>query len=196
MQRLRGDSKILQNPAAGGVPRQWFRDAFAANMPYRQFVNEIVGAEGDSQTNGAAAWVVSLQDSMAAGMASSATRNFLGIQIHCAQCHDSKVNDWKQKDFWGVAAFFARTRVRRVMDPETKMPTNVFEIMDLPRGEVAIPDTNPPQVIEPKFLEGGILFRPGGKARSRVRSRRTTRTGSSSPGPRMASSGGRNSRSG
>ncbi|MBI2922281.1 MAG: DUF1549 domain-containing protein [Planctomycetes bacterium] len=163
MQRLLGGTKVLQNPAAGTTARQWFREAFASNMPYKQFVNEIVGAEGDSQSNGAAAWVVSLQDSEAAGMASSATRNFLGIQIHCAQCHDSKVNDWKQKDFWGVAAFFARTRVRRIIDPETKMPTGVFEIMDLPRGEVAIPDTNPPQIIEPKYLEGGILFRPGGK---------------------------------
>ncbi|NUN50830.1 MAG: DUF1553 domain-containing protein [Candidatus Brocadiae bacterium] len=100
-------------------------------------------------------------------MAGSASRNFLGVQINCAQCHDSKVNDWKMKDFWGVAAFFARTRVRRVIDPETKQPTGVFEIVDLPTGEAAIPETKPAQVVEPTYLEGKVLHRPGGPPKFR-----------------------------
>ncbi|MCE9581962.1 MAG: DUF1549 domain-containing protein [Planctomycetes bacterium] len=163
-QRLLEGSKLLmfQGDRAGSY-KQWFRESFASNKPYNQFVTEIVGAEGDTDSNGATAWLVSLQDAGEAGMAASAARNFLGLQIQCAQCHDSKVNDWKRPDFWGVAAFFSRTKVRRVIDPQTKMPTGTFEIIDLPRGESAIPDTNPPQVIEPKYLEGKELYRPGGK---------------------------------
>lgn len=162
-QRLLGGSRLLQiNGGRAGSYKQWFREAFANNMPYNKYVHEIVAAEGDSDSNGATAWLVSLQDAGEAGMAASASRHFLGVQIQCAQCHDSKVNDWKMPDFWGVAAFFSRTRVRRVIDPETKMPTGVFEIIDLPRGEAAIPETNPPQVVDPRFLEGKALPRPGG----------------------------------
>ncbi|MCC6740341.1 MAG: DUF1549 domain-containing protein [Planctomycetia bacterium] len=167
-QRLMGGSRLLQ--AGGdraGAYREWFRDAFATNKPYNAFVHDIVAAEGDSQSNGATAWLVSLQDAGEAGMAASATRHFLGVQIQCAQCHDSKVNDWKIPDFWGIAAFFARTRVRRVIDPQTKMPTGVFEIVDLPRGEVAIPESNPPKVVDPRFLEGKPLPRPGGTPKPR-----------------------------
>src|SRR5207253_644086 len=34
-------------------------------------------------------------------------RVFLGVRLNCAQCHDHPFTDWKQKDFWGLAAFFA-----------------------------------------------------------------------------------------
>jgi hypothetical protein len=35
----------------------------------------------------------------------------MGIQLQCAQCHNHAfIRNWKQTDFWGVAAFFAQTR--------------------------------------------------------------------------------------
>ncbi|MEK7470167.1 MAG: DUF1549 domain-containing protein [Planctomycetota bacterium] len=167
-QRLLAGSKLLQVAGdRGGAYKQWFRESFASNMPYNKFVHSIVSAEGDSDSNGATAWLVSLQDAGEAGMAASASRNFLGVQIQCAQCHDSKVSDWKMPDFWGMAAFFARTRVRRIIDPETKMPKGAFEIIDMPRGEVAIPETSPPQVVDPRFLEGKPIPRVGGTPKSK-----------------------------
>ena len=37
-------------------------------------------------------------------------RLFLGYQIQCTQCHDHPFNaEWKQKNFWGVNAFFRQT---------------------------------------------------------------------------------------
>jgi hypothetical protein len=33
-------------------------------------------------------------------------RVFLGVRLNCAQCHDHPMTDWKQRDFWGLAAFF------------------------------------------------------------------------------------------
>ena len=35
------------------------------------------------------------------------SRYFLGVRLSCAQCHDHPFVKWTQKDFWGVAAFFA-----------------------------------------------------------------------------------------
>ena len=31
----------------------------------------------------------------------------LGVRIDCAQCHDHPFSEWKQDDFWGLAAFFS-----------------------------------------------------------------------------------------
>jgi len=46
---------------------------------------------------------------------------FLGVQLQCAECHDHPFNDWKQTDFWSVAAFFANTmRMERVENKNTK----------------------------------------------------------------------------
>ena len=47
-------------------------------------------------------------------LASATSKVFLGTRIQCAQCHDHIYEeDWKQKDFQGMAAFFATTRFER-----------------------------------------------------------------------------------
>lgn len=45
-------------------------------------------------------------------LAASTSRVFLGIQLECAQCHDHPFASWKQKDFWGFAAFFGGLDLR------------------------------------------------------------------------------------
>jgi len=45
-------------------------------------------------------------------LAGETTRAFLGLQIACAQCHDHPFVDMPQETFHGMAAFFARTRVK------------------------------------------------------------------------------------
>jgi hypothetical protein len=45
---------------------------------------------------------------------------FLGVQLQCAECHNHPFNDWKQTDFWSMAAFFAQTtRMERVENKNT-----------------------------------------------------------------------------
>ncbi len=68
-------------------------------------------------------------------LAGSTARIFLGLQIECAQCHDHPFDQWKQKDFWGYAAFFARLR-----QPDTNNPAcglQRWSICD--EGEVKLP---------------------------------------------------------
>jgi hypothetical protein len=36
------------------------------------------------------------------------SRYFMGLRLNCAQCHDHPFVDWKQQDYWGVAAFFTQ----------------------------------------------------------------------------------------
>jgi len=39
---------------------------------------------------------------------SNTSQIFLGIGLQCAECHDHPFQNWKQTDYWGMAAFFAR----------------------------------------------------------------------------------------
>ncbi len=97
---------------------------------------------------------------------SRTVRLFLGYQIQCTQCHDHPFNaDWKQKNFWGVNAFFRQ--VERVGNPammqqQAMMQRPVLELKDNPnfnkagivyyekRNGVFLPS-------EPVFLDGSKL---------------------------------------
>jgi len=41
------------------------------------------------------------------------SRYLLGIRLNCAQCHDHPTVNWKQQDFWGMAAFFTQIQTPR-----------------------------------------------------------------------------------
>jgi hypothetical protein len=77
-------------------------------------------------------------------LAANTSRIFLGVQIQCAQCHDHPMNNWKQKDFWGYAAFFARVR-------QPQMRARTATVVEATTGEVKLPDTE--TVVLPKFLD-------------------------------------------
>ena len=36
---------------------------------------------------------------------------FLGVQLQCAQCHNHPFTDYKQTEYWGMAAFFMKVKL-------------------------------------------------------------------------------------
>lgn len=128
---------------------RWLADRFRENVPYDRIVRELLLAEGRVTEPGPLMFYTALrmQPELLAGRTS---RAFLGTRIECAQCHDHKFDDrWKQKDFWGYAAFFAR-----ISRPEGKMEavSTVMRVQDSPRGEVTLPESD--KVIPPRFPLG------------------------------------------
>jgi hypothetical protein len=89
---------------------RWLRQAFYTNMPYDQFVRELISAQGNSQENGAVVFLASHLNDGAIPATSITSKLFLGRQVQCTQCHDHPFNDWKQSQFWGMNAFFRGTR--------------------------------------------------------------------------------------
>ena len=83
----------------------WVRDALTRNMPYNQFVQELIAADGELKDNGAGNYVMRYERSPAV-LTSHSSRLFLGIPMQCAECHDHKTEAWSQKDYYGIAAFF------------------------------------------------------------------------------------------
>ena len=83
----------------------WVRDALTKNMPYNQFVQELIAADGELKDNGAGNYIMRYERSPAV-LTSHSSRLFLGLPMQCAECHDHKTEVWSQKDYYGIAAFF------------------------------------------------------------------------------------------
>ena len=89
---------------AGEAYVQWVKRALRNNMPYDEFVYNLVTATGSPWDNGAVGYY--LRDP---GMNLDNTANtiqiFLGTRIGCAQCHDHPFDDWSQYEYYELAAF-------------------------------------------------------------------------------------------
>ena len=125
--------------------QNWLRQRFIENVRYDNLVSELlVATQGDDV--GPALYYTSL-DLAPEKLAGSTARIFLGLQIECAECHDHPFDHWKQKDFWGYAAFFARLR-----RPDANNPRMNVGLVDLPEGEVKLPETE--EVVLPRYPSG------------------------------------------
>ncbi|QOV90588.1 DUF1549 and DUF1553 domain-containing protein [Humisphaera borealis] len=126
---LQVDSKRL-----GDVPartyHQWLREQVATNTPFDRVVRELLTAEGDMATVGPANFHRIARDPRDTAEAVAGT--LLGVRIACARCHAHPVAAWTQDDYYGFAAFFART----------EQAGNRVTAID--RGEVLHPKTNKP----------------------------------------------------
>ena len=83
----------------------WVNGALTKNMPYHQFVQELIVANGELKDNGAGNYIMRYERSPAV-LTSHSSRLFLGLPMQCAECHDHKTEVWSQKDFYGIASFF------------------------------------------------------------------------------------------
>jgi hypothetical protein len=87
----------------------WLEKRFNDNKPWDQMVRELLTAQGDMEKNGAVVYF--LANATPDKVTDNATRMFLGVQLQCAQCHNHPFTDWKQDEYWGMAAFFTKVRI-------------------------------------------------------------------------------------
>lgn len=101
------------NRGGGRAPLdKWLRTAFYKNLPYDEFVRQLLTAEGESEDNGAVVFLASHLNDMQVPATAITARLFLGRQVQCTQCHNHPFNDWQQSAFWGMNAFFRATNRR------------------------------------------------------------------------------------
>jgi hypothetical protein len=84
----------------------WIRGAFRKNMPYDQFVRQIVTARGSTFDEGPATIFRDRRDPVE--IAPMVSQLFLGIRLECAKCHHHPFESWGQEQFYEFAAYFAR----------------------------------------------------------------------------------------
>jgi hypothetical protein len=93
---------------------RWLYKALADNMPYDQFVRELVSPTPESEgfIKGIT-WrgTVNASQTPEIQAAQNVSQVFLGINMKCASCHDSFINSWKLADAYGLAGIFAEKPV-------------------------------------------------------------------------------------
>lgn len=88
----------------------WLYQALADNQPYDVFVRNLIteapGAEGFIK---GIVWrgVVNASQTPNMQAAQNVSQVFLGVNLKCASCHDSFINDWNLDDAYGMAGIFA-----------------------------------------------------------------------------------------
>ena len=82
----------------------WIKEAINNNVPYDQFVREMISAKGMIWENGAVGYYIR-DRGMPLDNMSNTVRVFLGTRLECAQCHNHPFDKWTQMDYFQMAAF-------------------------------------------------------------------------------------------
>jgi len=95
----------------------WLYSALVTNLPYDQFVAQLIdpapGAEGFTR---GIIWrgVVNSSQSPPLQAAQNISQVFMGVNLKCASCHDSFINDWRLSDAYGLASIYSDTPLELV----------------------------------------------------------------------------------
>jgi len=87
----------------------WLADNFNKNTPLNKTVYDLVTATGEVDKAPAGLYFVA--NPTVDKITDNVTRMFLGVQLQCAQCHNHPFTDWKQTEYWAMAAFFVKTKL-------------------------------------------------------------------------------------
>ena len=120
----------------------WLHKALMENKPFDRFVAELVNPSDESEgfTRGIL-WRGDVNSAMLPPMqaAQSVSQVFLGVNLKCASCHDSFINDWALADCYGLAAVYSDEELELVRcdKPQGKKATVRFlypEVGAIPPG--------------------------------------------------------------
>ena len=98
---LKVDSVRIGPQNAVAINR-WLRQQFRANVPYDQFVRNILTAKGTI----AAASAVPVYQALGEELGPSVSQLFLGVRLGCAKCHQHPSERWNPRDFYAFGGFF------------------------------------------------------------------------------------------
>jgi hypothetical protein len=110
---LRNNRKTIQYKGAVALQR-WLRAHFLANTPVDEIVRQLITASGQTFSNPPANYYRITRDPQ--NLAESTAQLFMGVRMQCAKCHNHPFERWTQDDYYNLASFFARVRLRRDFD--------------------------------------------------------------------------------
>ena len=88
----------------------WLFGALLSNLPYDQFVRQLIdpGPGSEGFTKGIV-WrgVVNASQSPPLQAAQNISQVFMGVNLKCASCHDSFINDWRLSDAYNMACIYS-----------------------------------------------------------------------------------------
>jgi hypothetical protein len=152
----------------------WLAEQFNKNTTWDQIVRQIIMAEGERDKNPTTVFYLAHSEGnkqpevQPARVVATMSQMFMGVRLECAECHNHPFDDGlKQKDFWGVAAFFNGMHANHTARKDEATPVIVEHFKTqaarrrqqegqrepAPFGQIVIPDSNG-QKEKARFLHG------------------------------------------
>ena len=135
------------------------QERIARDVPLTSILGELLEAKGRTDEKPLVLYKLSMWngDTQYFEFADRVSKTWLGISVSCARCHDHPFDKWTQEDFYGLAGFFTRHRLK-LFDKGggTAMGDSCDEI-ELDEDTKAAELTNPESggILKPTFLFGG-----------------------------------------
>jgi hypothetical protein len=110
---------LLERRTGVTVPdEEWnsfLESSFRENKPWDQFARELIQADGaNEKTRGSVKFFTASGRTSHDQMTQDIGRLLLGMNIHCAKCHDHpNVKQFKQADYFGLLAFLNQSTVAK-----------------------------------------------------------------------------------
>jgi hypothetical protein len=149
---LHNEEKTLDRKGVQAFHR-WIRTCIAEGKPLNDFARELIAAKGSTYREPATNFYRALRDPESRAEAFGEV--FLGIRLQCAKCHNHPFDQWTQKDYYSLSAFFARIRYK-ILENNRKdgLDTHEFDgeqvVWEARKGEVERPRTH--EAMPPHFL--------------------------------------------
>ena len=108
---LRNKRRGQKNRIPGTITfHRWIRNAIASGMPFDRFVRSILTATGNVSVSPPVQWYAEVR--YLDRYVDDTAQVFLGLRIGCARCHHHPFENFTQRDYYGLAAFFTRVARR------------------------------------------------------------------------------------
>ena len=101
--------RIRSNLPGGNSLLAYVNQSIDQSKPYDKMVHELISASGRPNSNPAVGYILG-DEAEPMELAAATSQIFLGVRLGCAMCHDHPFDDWQQKDFYDLAAFFGKTK--------------------------------------------------------------------------------------
>ena len=141
--------RIRSSKEGGTELLAYVHNAIRTDMPYDEMCRRMISVNGKEGRTPEIGFVLG-DDAEPMALASTTAQVFMGIRISCAQCHDHPFDRWTREDFYGVAAFFGKTRRQQNQLTNTIFTTEGRDTTVLwPPEDEAEPDEREP--MKPTF---------------------------------------------
>lgn len=145
---LRNDEGVIYHGERQSIT-DWLLKALEENVPYNQLVSSLLNPENPDDPKGYLIGVnwrgeVSASQIPAMQAAQNSAQVFMGVNLKCASCHDSFINQWKLRDSYGMAGFFSENELELVRCDVRLGQTSKTKFLYPELGEVET--TAPPAV--------------------------------------------------
>jgi hypothetical protein len=141
----------------------WLYAALANNLPYDRFVASLVNPTRATEgfTKGIV-WrgVVNASQTPQMQAAQNISQVFMGVNLKCASCHDSFINDWQLADAYGMAGIYAESPLEMV---ECDRPTGKTAPMKLLYGELGTIDAQAPRSVRLQRFSHALVSAENGR---------------------------------